>query len=66
MRTISNRLRRLENRLVTREGEEASLAARIRERRRFESEGRLFEDKPREDLRGLTFSQIIRRRFSAK
>ena len=67
MKAITNRLRRLENRFVPCESAESrklsSLAAQIRERRRirFEREGRPFEDKPREDLRGLTIGQVIRR-----
>jgi hypothetical protein len=72
MKAITNRLRRLENRFVPCESEESrklfSLAAQIRERRRrrLEREGRPFEDKPREDLRGLTLAQVIRRsRFAA-
>jgi hypothetical protein len=65
MRAITNRLRRLEVRFVPCESRESALATPIRERRRlrFEKEGRPLVDAPREDLRGLTLAQVIRRHF---
>jgi hypothetical protein len=69
MKAITNRMRKLEKRLVPCESEESRkvscLVAQIRERRRlrFEREGRPYEEMPREnreDFRGLTLAQAIR------
>jgi hypothetical protein len=72
MKSITNRMRKLENRLVPCESEESRkvsfLVAQIRERRRLrlEREGRpVEEERPREDLRGLTLAQAIRNCRSA-
>jgi hypothetical protein len=65
---LDRRLRRLENRFHPRESAESIIAAQIRERRRLriEKEGRpVEEERSREDVRGLTLAQAIRKCRSA-
>jgi hypothetical protein len=63
MRAIHKRLGRLEDRYIPRQSTESPLVAllRERERRNAEAEGRTYEEEPDEDLRGLSFVQVLQR-----
>ena len=63
MNAITNRLRKLEDRFIPRPGVESPRVALLRERQRryAEAEGRPYEEEPWEDLRGLSFVQVLQR-----
>ena len=63
MKAITNRLRKLEDRFIPRHCMESPLVVLLRERQRrhAEAEGRPYEEEPDEDLRGLSFVQILQR-----